>query len=513
MKLKTISNQYSNPYWHIFAIIFLACLLRIPTFALSAISGDEAAYALVAREILQGNWPFSTAFDHKPIALYLHFSAIIMAFGDNPVATRLLSLIFVTLSALLLKNLLHKSLKISANKSTFYALFYILVSNGLNGAATNTEHFINFYILLICYCCFKAHDGKKYYYFMAGLLLGITLQTNYLAGLLIVGFYIGFLVYMLTLKAQHHLESPIKSVLGAMAQATLLALAGFIISFFALLIPIYLWGDLAQYFDLQIRFLEGYKPTGDDYSRFLKVSIALFFPLMMVSAYLVYGSFQNRKNITNPRDKAHFFLFATLFFSGVLAAGASGRYYPHYFLLALPAGVLWLAIMLKISNLNTSSKKLLLTVMLISALIIAWDGVKYAYRGSVDVFLTLQGKPLAYDKARATARRARPYIKQGDMIYVVCAEPVIYQLLNAKLPTKFAWFHHHYHDDYAKALGFNALEKISQIIDKAPKLVIVGNLESCEIEVGRVDWIKQQLKINQYKVVERFFGTVIYTKN
>src|SRR4029079_5973964 len=82
------------------AIAIICLLLRGPTFGLSEMSWDETAFVLVAREILNGHWPFTTLFDHKPIGLYFHFAAALALFGDDPIAARMLGWIVVTATAL-----------------------------------------------------------------------------------------------------------------------------------------------------------------------------------------------------------------------------------------------------------------------------------------------------------------------------------------------------------------------------------------------------------------------------
>jgi hypothetical protein len=76
-------------------IIGAVLLTRLPTLFLSVVDWDETAYALVARDWLHGMWPGVGSFDHKPVALDAVFALVIAAGGDTPVATRMISLLFV----------------------------------------------------------------------------------------------------------------------------------------------------------------------------------------------------------------------------------------------------------------------------------------------------------------------------------------------------------------------------------------------------------------------------------
>ena len=76
-------------------IIGAVLLTRLPTLFLSVVDWDETAYALVARDWLHGMWPGVGSFDHKPVALDAVFALAIAAGGDTPVATRMISLLFV----------------------------------------------------------------------------------------------------------------------------------------------------------------------------------------------------------------------------------------------------------------------------------------------------------------------------------------------------------------------------------------------------------------------------------
>ncbi|MGL1922392.1 MAG: glycosyltransferase family 39 protein [Hyphomicrobiales bacterium] len=500
-----ISETKKKILLHLLIILLFASILRIPTFSLSVIDWDETAYALVAREILMGNWPYSSTFDHKPIGLYLHFALIMSIAGDNPTASRILSFILVLFSSLILKSLLQERLNVSAIRSTLFALLFLLMCSGLGGISSNSEHVVNFYVLLWCWSTFNALYSSKKYFFLSGALMGIAFQSNYLSVVIIIGFYVGLIFYAVTIFNNS------KDSLKLISSATILGLLGFIFTVSILLLPIIMWGNIDQYFELQTRFLSGYLPKQGSLIR-LSNLLGILSSFIIVIIFLVYKSFMRKKEITNLKNIAENYLFAFLLIGSIVATSASGRFYGHYFLFNLPTVLLFVSCLFRTASLSKDAYVLIFLIMFTTGIVTGVHGVFYAVKGGIDSVRTLTDRQLKYDTPRIIANNIKQYISLNEKIYVVCAQPVIYQLLETTPPTRYPFYIHHFDKSYAKAFGFKVRDKVSEILDKEPAVIVLGQFEKCtnSIKLENWEWLRTQIKLKKYQHVNTINQNMIF---
>lgn len=84
------------------ALFFAVMATRIPTFWIVSTHIDEGVFALVAREIVDGNLPYSTVFEHKPVALYCPAALFMALLGTKPEVMHLTSAVLVLMTCLAL---------------------------------------------------------------------------------------------------------------------------------------------------------------------------------------------------------------------------------------------------------------------------------------------------------------------------------------------------------------------------------------------------------------------------
>lgn len=70
-------------------LAYLVPLLGVP------IDADEATYAVVARDWLEGGLPYRDVFDHKPPVVYLWYALSFVVFGEHPYAPRFLAAVLL----------------------------------------------------------------------------------------------------------------------------------------------------------------------------------------------------------------------------------------------------------------------------------------------------------------------------------------------------------------------------------------------------------------------------------
>jgi 4-amino-4-deoxy-L-arabinose transferase-like glycosyltransferase len=165
---------------NVIIIVLIAIILRGPTLYTSVINWDETAFALVAREILNGHMPYDAAFDHK-------LAASIAIFGDDPVSSRLLGLFCIIASALIILWMLTKIFDDHSLMPTIISIAYIFANGGYGGSATFSELLVNFYVLLwmllICIAIIKKSNATA---IAVGAVMAISFHTNYLTGVYIL---------------------------------------------------------------------------------------------------------------------------------------------------------------------------------------------------------------------------------------------------------------------------------------------------------------------------------------
>jgi hypothetical protein len=186
------------------AILLTVVIPRLMMLHVSVIDWDESIYALIGQQWLAGHVPHETVFDHKPIGLYAIFAAFFAVFGDTIPAIRLIAVVFVAATAWLLARLAQDHFGRDRALGGVIAGLYGLLTLTNGGLATNTEILINFFIVLAIYVIVTRRLDQRTSLpaaLAAGASLGVALQVNYLAAVL--------------LHAQQHLAFELVEQLGA----------------------------------------------------------------------------------------------------------------------------------------------------------------------------------------------------------------------------------------------------------------------------------------------------------
>jgi len=227
----------------------------VSTFTLSLVTLDESLYILVARELLQGNWPYDAVFDHKPIGLYYIFSLPLAVFSDGPLGARILGWVAVSATGTVIAAILWRQLQVSRTTALAMAICYLLAIMANEGLATNTEILINFFhVAWIGLALWQPKNPSNWRYPFIGFLMGIAFQTNYLAAFLIVGFAIGFFVVILVEKTTADWRGAVLAYVRRGASIFF----GFLACNILILTPLFLFGSIDQYFHEQYNFLSSY---------------------------------------------------------------------------------------------------------------------------------------------------------------------------------------------------------------------------------------------------------------
>ncbi len=458
----------------IIAIVATVVVPRLLMLNVSVIDWDESIYALIGQQWIQGHVPHETVFDHKPIGLYAIFASFFLVFGDVVWAIRLIPIAFVAGTAALLARLAQTQFGNDRMLGGVVAGLYGLLTLTNGGLATNTEILINFFIVLALYlivrwqldCRTSVQGGIA-----AGASLGMALQVNYLAGILVAGVAGYYLVWMA-------LRRPSAGFVRRYLQNGAYIFCGFLLFTIVAHLPVLLYGDLSDYFALKLAYLSGYEGVGDTAIAVRRVSEAIspYWPFLTLALLLATtglwgrgGSqplWDTRESVADRRTAA-WLVFAA---SAVAATLASRHFYQHFFQFLVPALVMLAAAFLCLAFPAGRLRTFCATWLILMGTVSALDSREELLRGYRAQLRVLRGAP-ADSVAEAgdfMARRLEP----GDTIYVHDGQPILYFMTRTVPPTRFAFPDTHLKDEVANRLGITPSEAVGAILERKPRFIV-----------------------------------------
>jgi 4-amino-4-deoxy-L-arabinose transferase-like glycosyltransferase len=458
------------------AFFAFVVFLRIPSFHRSVFDRDESVYILMARSLLNGEVPYTLVWDHKPPGIYLLFALSQLLFGYSVISVRIAACIAVTITCCLLyifgKNVFYDK-KIGLLAAVFYAVFSIKIA----GFGSNTEIFfiplviLGFYLLCIKTGIPHTFDyPKKHSFIIVGIVLGLSLQIKYVTIFDLVAIHtIVTIALLFTDKLQ-----PLSRLIHIMNYNLLLSF-GYLIPFIIVFLYFWINGHLAEYY----------------YSNFV--------------ANLIYSSLRNFSALyflkkLELRVETHFILWATVLCMPVflyvfhkrypiflrdlgmvsiwLVFGFIGvcftkRYYGHYFLQMLPPLCLIGAyiIIKTIYSSSITENKLRHLIFLLIIL----TSFLHTFAGSI-IFSTRSVMRADIFKAKDTPSQVASYIKKqirrDSLIYIVDYEPIVYYLVDVKIPTKYVLPTWLTNERFARVVGVDQMKELGCIMRLRPEFVI-----------------------------------------
>lgn len=460
--------------WHdvlcLAAVSFgIAFALRLMVLPLSVVDWDESLYLLVTRDLLDGRFPYEGAFEHKPVALYYLFAIAQLVFGEGIMAMRLLGTVACGATALLIGLLLRMCVSASMLVAATVAAAYSILSVLNGGFATNTEILLNFYATLAIFLLIHGRLAVSTVPMIAlvvGAVLALMFNTNYLAAIPLAGIGAGYMYAALR-------SGRFVVALAVCLKNGLVVLAGFGITTIGLLLPIAIWGDIGDYFSRQLSFLSVYGSSVSPLSFVARLNSGLQpygFLIALVCTVLAFAAFGGKQSWIDPRGRGAIAAQVAIYLvSTFLACIISGRMYPHYFILMLPALCILGGLFLTWLRVDVSFRNALTLWFIIMAVIsLGLESVKIS--ANVEGFIAwLKGNPP--DLPSEIARDFSTSIQPGEVIYVYDYQPILYYLLKAKIPLKYVFPPHHLRSKY----GLEPENEIEAVMAQSPRLIIAGS--------------------------------------
>lgn len=441
--------------------VFVPRLLVVPV---TQIDWDEYYSALIAQGLLAGQMPYNYVFSHHPAPLYYFYAPFLAAFGSNVLAIRVVALTFVSVAFYLIYRIC-TSAGIEAKISAVCAGLYGAITLAPHGLASNTELIVNVLLLVLALACLNfSRRPTRTSIIVVGAISGLCVSINYMTALIVCSLMLGVIVLV-----RRRPRAAITD-LG-------LAAASALTVFWLLLLPLFLFGNIVDYFREQIVFMRPYAslavqpPSSLEFElnkpRFISSIIIPAIPAVTILW------FERVKTLRSVRSKTTFVYLCCYFAAAVFSAVAPQRFYPHYTLLAAPAIVLMTAFAL---NLLKGEHALGYAVVLAVACAVSQPGnsTELFARGAGGWERLLNHQPP--DALSEIAGEVKRYARKGDYIFVIGLTHALYVLSETKSPTRLAFGGDMWISDPAltRLLGTTPEQELTKVLALHPRVIVIG---------------------------------------
>jgi 4-amino-4-deoxy-L-arabinose transferase-like glycosyltransferase len=469
--------------------LLLVTVCRLPSFFRSSLDWDESLYLLVADQWLHGHPPYTVVWDNKPPGIYALFAATLAAFGRSLFPIRALACVAVATSCFFVfrigKLLEREGWLVGLGAGCLYAA--LTLNNG--GLAANTETFFPavsmaaVFLVLSTIGAGQTHDaggprGSTVRLGAAGLLFGLAVEIKYVV---LFDVAAASLVLALALPWRQATKPSFAALargLGALGVGLLVPVVGVTLLFGAT-------GHFTEYWATNF-VANRVRTIGQPFDpsmmgRALAGQLRANFPFWVAPPVLLgtlraTGKLEGNDYRSFVRAATVWFLCCLVCLFGLFRTAL----YEHYFLQLAP----WFA---------------LLTALALVRLVVRPAPKPHARRGASRAVLALVGAVFFFQQAwphlveggtqiyfRVVLGRASwpdppsdvadylaPRLRAADAIYVVDAEPVIYFLTGARLPTRFVFPPFLVrHRDLPNIAGVSPLDELTRIMTTRPTYVL-----------------------------------------
>jgi 4-amino-4-deoxy-L-arabinose transferase-like glycosyltransferase len=449
-------------------IAVVALVLRLPTASVSvAVSADESAFILAAREVVLGHLPYLTFWDHKPLGSTLLMAGVMAVFGQSIEAMRGLGAACVIVTAWALYAIAGR---LAPGRAVPLAagLLYVVFSTRLSGIATITEIMLAPFtaigvLLLLRASERRGEPGSALAFAGAGLAFGLGVWVKYVP--VVPAAMLGALALLAVLLRDG--RSLARTVgLGAAFSAGLLfpTVAG---------LAFYWWvGELDAFWYANFGFVDRYVELADHprgaiylYLRWGTLALLDFWPLALAALGVLLA---DARRVLLQRERAYAALFVGVWLAAeALAVAAQLKFYNYHFLLLLPPLSVAAAAAVRLHAAALAVPGRAVRLGLVAYVFLALTAVLPHMRQTV-ALRTQQDVP------RRIAEIVASELMPGDPgLFVVNHEPIIYFLARTGLPTRYA-FPVTLIGPHQSLLDTDARAEVERILATRPRFMVMN---------------------------------------
>jgi hypothetical protein len=422
---KRLADLSRYPFAALLALV--VWVTRGSGLVLSFYSGDEATYSALARRILAGACPYVSAVDHKPVGIEMVYAAVYALPGHLGLhGVRAFFLVLVYLTALLLGEIAARLTDPEREKNEARAigrtatLAYVLASAwgfASDVQAANTELLLNLPLALAALLCLRAARGDAPFSgaALAGALVGLAGLCKYQSALVGGGF-----AAFVFLTAPSAIK---RRALPGLAVGFTAVAVGYVGAFvlFGHWDAFSYWGWRFNFSYMSILSTRAIVENGLKYTAWTALVWA---PLWIAWLRLPRG----------PAGATPFVL--TWLAAAAFAISAGGRFFPHYYLIALPPLVIACAPGLRAIFAEAGRRAWIVgglaALSTAASLVMAWGwyALKPAARANLSSYT-------------AVASYVREHSQPDDRVFVWGNSPEIYELSDRRMGTRFPFCNYH----------------------------------------------------------------------
>ena len=324
-------------FFHSGALILL-CLLPVLLYlpSLNApFERDESVYATIARGLLEGDVPYRDLFDNKPPLVFGWYALSFVVFGENDVAPRLVAALLLSLTTLAL---FAEARLLFSRRVAYIAAGAFALSTGLPFVAlhANTEA----YMLLPLVASLLAFtlgmkSGRLGWFLAAGALAALSVMTKQVA--------VWNLAALALIAVAWRWRSS-EPAAGRAAPFVFLA-AGSAGVMALVATPFFAAGALGDMAYANVSYNGLYIAALTFGDRALNLAQGGAFVFAIAAPLLGAASLGLVKVLLKSKRDVDYLLIAWAVAS-IAGVAMAGRFYPHYFLHALPAAALLAALLI-----------------------------------------------------------------------------------------------------------------------------------------------------------------------
>lgn len=486
MKQLIFESFFEKKYaWILYPVVFvlLAFIIRSGTFLQSSYDWDENLYVLGARSILDGYLPYIKIWDHKPPGIFFLFAPVLFFFESPIMAIRVLSCLAIGMTAYFLCMIIYFSKKNGYISGLVCGLLYVLFTLNNGGCAANTEifylFFISFSLFLIIRNNFFASSNKtlNVTLIFAGISLGLAASINYLA--LLHGLVLVFYMILIELPSFSSWKS-LGRVLAHQFSSILLLCVGPVIVFALMLFIYAVNGAIDDFFFANVAANKIYVDVGSqplgimEYVEIFGGQFAGHW-LLWISVLLLPVVWRAGEDFTG-REKVIIYLSLFWIVVGIVGVSVSRLFWSHYFLQLIPALCLIASIVISkmVSPVFHKSYYLGVACLIIISVGASYNFVKEYIKYSLDIFVKryVYGYENYGDLAKQISSYLENNIHNGDYVYIVDYYPIIYDLTNAAIPTKYVFPPFLIGNSSKKIINVDSLFELNNILKLNPKYIV-----------------------------------------
>ncbi len=440
----------------ILVLMAAALLLRAPAFIAAVTDPDEGLYVVQAASWLRGQWPYIWVWDMHPPGAPALLALAQAVVADPVLAARLAGCLAVGATACLLRAL---ALRLGAEPATALVAGLLYVAHSLlnGGLATNTEllfaPFVVLAALLLLGEVQHAGPPRSLLVLAAGLSAGMALWVKQVTALESSALWLTMVVVAL---AQGRLRWPrLFGLAGLFALGAGAPTLGVAAGYWAS-------GHFADWLQGNILAPLAYVGAKDE-APGLRLGLALGLPPL--SALLLACCGLRFADATARRAAR---LLLPWLAAAVLAVGAPGKYYDHYFLILVPPLSLLAAFGLTAAIRFAVRQEVQRGAFAVAVALMVGIPTVAMLQPRLAHGLGLRGA----DPVRQVARLAAAELGPSDTLFVANWHTVTYALAGKAPPTRFA-FPMHLSGTEPELAGTDIQAELERVLALPPKVIVL----------------------------------------